>query len=458
LRFPLFISLLVVVPLMAQSQDELVWLTSDFTTGGFALQQAGECATEELWVDVAGDAVVRSQNGYIFILNRFGYDNITVLSASNPQEVLAQFSTGNGSNPQDILIIAGQKAYVTVLQRAEVLIVNFLEGEITGQIDLSSFADDADGIPEATHLIPDGDHVLVICQRLDQTTELWDPAGPGCLAVIDTATDTVVDANLTTPEVDPVWLPFGNPTSWARTLTTLLVTCVGNWSLYDDGALLAVDPDGESAPVSLVVENEAGGNLYEVAATVNAVYVAVSYADWTYAVFPYYSAPDVLGQALGGTSGGYIPDLVAHETVLYIADQGTFAEPELAGLILFDADIDSFICGPVTTGLPPSSGAAVQPFDSDENPLVSRDLKLARIWPNPAQQLVRVELTSLESDGMHVSLYDLTGHMVSKKSSSNHTTVMPLNHTTGRSCAPGSYVLRVEAVGAVEDHSLVIRR
>jgi hypothetical protein len=233
---------------------------------------------------------------------------------------------------------------------------------------------------------------------------------------------------------------------------------VGNWSLYDDGALVAIDPIGETPPETLVTESTANGNIYEVASIVNAVYVAVSYPDWSYAALPYYLDPGTLGQALFGTSGGYIPDLVAHETVLYIADQGTFAEPELAGLILVDADIDSFICGPVATGLPPSSGAAVQPFGSDENQLIPTDLKLARIWPNPAQHLVRVELSLLERVGMHVSLYDLTGHMVGKKSSSEHTIVMPLNDTTGRACAPGSYILRVEAVGAVEDYSLVIRR
>jgi hypothetical protein len=458
LRFPLFISFLFVTTLSAYGQDELAWLTTDFTTGGFVLQHPGECETTELDVEVAGDAVVRSQNGYIFVINRYGYDNITVLSASNPEEVLVQFSTGNGSNPQDILIVEGQKAYVTILQSPEVLIVDFLAGEITGQIDLSAFADEADGIPEATHVIPDQDHILVMCQRLDQTTDFWDPAGPGCLAVIDPASDSVVDVDPSSPGVDPIWLPFGNPTSWARTLTSLLVTCVGNWSLYDDGALVAIDPIGETAPETLVTESTANGNIYEVASIVNAVYVAISYPDWSYAALPYYLDPGTLGQALFGTSGGYIPDLLAHQAVLYIADQGTSAEPELAGLILVDADIDSFICGPVTTGLPPSSGAAVQPFGSDENPFVPRDLKLARIWPNPAQQLVRVELTSLERDGMHVSLYDLTGRMVGKKSSSEHTTVMRLNDTTGRSCAPGSYILRVEAVGAVEDHSLVIRR
>ena len=457
MRFPLFISLLVISTITAFCQDELVWLTSDFTTGGFALQQAGECETEELWVDVAGDAVVRSQNGYIFILNRFGFDNVTVLSATDPQEVLAQFSTGNGSNPQDILIIEGQKAYVTVLQRSEMLVVDFLAGEITDQIDLSVFADDADGIPEATHLIPLGDQVLVMCQRLDQTTELWDPAGPGCLAVIDAVNDAVVDANPSTAEVDPIWLTFGNPTSWARTLTSLLVTCVGNWSLYDDGALLLVDPTGQTIPVSFVIEPDVNGNLYEVAATANAVYVAVSYADWTCAVLPYYSEPGTVGQALSGTSGGYIPDMVADGPILYIADQGTFAAPELAGLILVDADTDSFVCGPVETGLPPSSGAVVRPLGSIDDPLSEKDLKLARVWPNPAEASVNVELIVPHNGDVDVSLYDVAGHLVTSQDVAEHTQVLSLKNGLNRACSPGLYILRVRASNRIEDHSLIVR-
>lgn len=457
MRFPLFISLLFITTLTAFCQDQLVWLTSDFTTGGFVLQQAGECETEELWIDVAGDAVVRSQNGYIFVLNRFGYDNVTVLSASNPEAVLAQFSTGNGSNPQDILIIEDQKAYVTVLQSAEMLIVDFLTGEIIGEIDLSQFADEADGKPEAAHMIPHAGHVLVMCQRLDQTTQLWDPAGPGCLVMIDPASDSVVDVDPSTPEVDPIWLPCANPTSWAKTLTSLLVTCVGNWSLYDDGGLLAVDPTGQTAPVSLITEIDANGNLYEVAAIGNVVYVAVSYVDWTYSVFPYYSDPGTLGQSLNGTSGGYVPDMVADGGILYIADQGTFAAPELAGLILVDADTDSFICGPVSTGLPPASGAVVQLLGSNDNPFSEPPFMLVKFRPNPAQHSVNLELLVNDHVTVDASLFDVAGRLVAGERFSGHSGVLPLFDTAGQPCPPGSYILRVQAAGRVEDHSLVIR-
>ena len=457
MRCPLFIPLLVITACPAFAEDELVWLTSDFTTGGLVLQQAEECETSELSVEVAGDAAVRSQDGYIFVLNRFGYDNVTVLSASDPEDVLAQFSTGNGSNPQDILIIEGHKAYVAALQRTHLLIVDFAAGEITGQIDLSSFADTADGIPEAVHLIPAGDHVLVMCQRLDQTTAYWDPAGPGCLAMIDPETDAVVDANPATPDVDPIWLPCPNPTSWARTSAALLVACVGNWGLYDDGGLVGVDPTGLTPAAVAITETEAGGNLYEAAATGNSVHVVVSYPDWSYGVLPFDPGAGVLGDRLSGTSGGYVPDMVAHEGILYVADQGTSSSPELAGILLVDAAADTLICGPVQTGLPPASGAVVKPLDSPVSPLPEHAFTLVRCWPNPARHSVSLAHLGDDPGSLRITLYDLCGRELVQLDMEESRALLPLSDAAGRAYPAGSYILRARAEGMVEDHALIIR-
>ena len=51
-------------------------------------------------------------SGLIYVINRFGQDNIQVIDPGNHFATVKQFSTGNGSNPQDIAFLSATKAYV----------------------------------------------------------------------------------------------------------------------------------------------------------------------------------------------------------------------------------------------------------------------------------------------------------------------------------------------------------
>ena len=109
-----------------------------------------------------------------------------------------QCSTGNGTNPHDIAFADDDKAYVTLFEERELLIVNprapaGLQRTSCAARSISAPLADADGIPDMDLMAVVGDRLYVALQRLDINTVLRLPADNGALAVIDTATDTLID-------------------------------------------------------------------------------------------------------------------------------------------------------------------------------------------------------------------------------------------------------------------------
>jgi hypothetical protein len=156
--------------------------------------------TLEASVNVAlteDDATIRWGNGQIWVLNRFGYDNVMILRGTDyglvKQFTLKRFD-GDSCNPQDIVILSATKAYVSCLQHENLLVVDPTRdgSEVVGGVDLSSLAD-ADGWPEPTFMRQVGDEVIVAIERIDQSGS-YAPVAPSRIAVVDPATDTLVDS------------------------------------------------------------------------------------------------------------------------------------------------------------------------------------------------------------------------------------------------------------------------
>ena len=160
---------------------------------------------------IHSDAVGHYHDGRVYVVNRLGQDNILVLDEADLRTPVAQFSVGNGANPHDIEIVAPDKAYVTLYDRAVLLIVDPRDGAELGQIDLSAFAD-ADGRPEVSQIVRIGERLYLSCQRLDRDGG-WGPAGVSYLILVDIATDTLVDADPDAEGVQGIALSAPNPNS-----------------------------------------------------------------------------------------------------------------------------------------------------------------------------------------------------------------------------------------------------
>jgi DNA-binding beta-propeller fold protein YncE len=136
---------------------------------------------------ITTDAVFRLEPDALYVVNRFGFDNVVVLDPST-LAVRKQFSTGSGSNPQDVAAAAANRVYVPLYQTGEVLIADPTQpdgAEVVGTIDLKSL--DADPSPTAAVLV--GDELLVSLAFIDPAT--YAPKRDAQVAVIDTASAMV---------------------------------------------------------------------------------------------------------------------------------------------------------------------------------------------------------------------------------------------------------------------------
>jgi len=151
---------------------------------------------------------------HIWVINRLGFDNIQVLSPQHNFTTVSQFSVGNGANPQDILVLSPDKAYVTRYETpySDVLIVHPTRGTALGKIPLSRFASNPDQLPRPAAMLRAGDHAFIALQNLDAFYN-WgaNDMETGRLVVVNVDTDEVVDADTATPELDPIVLETRNP-------------------------------------------------------------------------------------------------------------------------------------------------------------------------------------------------------------------------------------------------------
>src|SRR2546428_6156243 len=160
-------------------------LTTDFHTGSLSAVDLDTRAVTKDVASVHSDAVERWYGGLLYVVNRFGQDNVQVIDPAQGYLTVRQFSTGNGSNPQDICLVSPTKAYVTRYELSDLLIVNPSNGASLGVIPLGAFAD-ADGIPEMARMVRVDNRVFVAIRRLDRSRG-YHPTAKSLVAVMAAA-------------------------------------------------------------------------------------------------------------------------------------------------------------------------------------------------------------------------------------------------------------------------------
>lgn len=247
-------------------------ITSDYQDGSWALIDMQELRAHTGFARISPDAVCRYDpvTRIPFIVSRMGADAVEVLDPEQGWNVVSEYSVGAGSNPQDIAVVATERAYVPRYAESDLLVIHPTQGTTLGTVDLGSYAD-ADGIPEMAYsLVHDGE-VFVALQRLTD----FQPTDHSSLAVIDGASggvERVVRLSATDPFA---------PLRWVPDLGHIAVSQAGLFGELDGGLeLLAPDATG---PAGLAITEEAlGGDLVD-AVVVDAhrgyAVIAVSRAD-----------------------------------------------------------------------------------------------------------------------------------------------------------------------------------
>ena len=335
--------------------DDLVLLTTtDFSSGSLATVDPATYSASVDLLNVHGDAVVRTYQGKVYVVNRKGQDNVLVLDPSDLTHPLLQFSVGNGANPQDIAFVSETKAYIPRLESTHMLVVNPTTGDSLGAIDLS-FAADADGFPEAAFAVVHDGFVFVTCQRLDQNN-FFAPTDASRIAVVDVAADTVVDMSSEEDGIQAIVFEGRNPFAQVLVGDKLYLSCVGSFFDPADGGIEVVDlKEGKTAGL-VMGEAVLGGNVGALAmASADSGYVVVSDSDFVNTIKGFDLGSKVVSAPLTGNSGGFIPEIAVSNGRLYVSDQGSFTDPASVGFRVYDTASNALIAGPISTGLPPNS-------------------------------------------------------------------------------------------------------
>lgn len=337
--------------------DTAVVFNSDWMVGNLSTIALADPATAQLAriTTDGGDAVVRSFGNRIYVINRFGADTIQTIRPSD-FAVIADFSVGAGSNPQDIAVVSDAKAYVSRLDAQndaantdDILIVNPLTGETLGSIDLTPYtADDGDRLARATQMVLVDGRLYVCVQDL---TSAYAVDARGKIAVIDVATDEVLEILELAGRnpSDITWSPLTEKFYVANTASYNPFPVIDTSTPYGGIEVFRLE-EGAYVNEGIVVADEAlGGGVAEMRLasaelgfTITNSMTVAAFNPTTYAVVDtnVYVSPAM-----------YLPDVsIDQDGRLLVAEQD-FANP---GIIFVNAD-GAVIAGPTAVGSAPVS-------------------------------------------------------------------------------------------------------
>ncbi len=445
---------LLLLAAASSAQSGLFVITTDYSTGSTAFLAADAEEAEVNLLGIHSDAVGHYHDGRVYVVNRLGQDNILVLDAMDLRTPLAQFSVGNGTNPHDIEIVAPGKAYVTLYDRASLLVVDPRDGAELGEIDLSAFAD-ADGLPEVSQIVRIGERLYLSCQRLDRDGG-WEPADVSYLIVVDIATDTLVDVDPDAEGVQGIRLSAANPNGMAVTGEQIAVGVVVNFGDRSGGVEIVDTAANRSLGLALSEEDLGGDITSMVLVGPDRGYAVVADENFANSVRSFDLSSGSVGAPLENISGGFIPDLAADGDRLIVADRGSFSDPASAGLKFYDAATGAFLRGPIATGLPPSSivvlsDATVPTAVEEAAARLPQIFALEAAWPNPFNASVQIPFGVREADTrVALTVHDVLGRTIRTLTSGPVAAGRHVLHWDGRDAGGepvgnGAYLVQLRA-------------
>jgi len=461
LKFKGILLAALLVPAAAGGSEFAFVTTTDYETGSSAvIRFDGSWTTEIDAASIHGDAISRWYDGLVYVVNRENGDNIQILDPAAGFSTLRQFSTGNGTNPQDIAFVGGTKAYITLYDANHLLIMDTVTGAQLGTVDLSAFAD-GDGLCENSRLCVAGDYLYVTIQRIDRNY-WWGPVGDSYVAVVDCETDALVDADPSTPGIQAIRLQGTNPYSdivYDAASERLYVSCVGWWAV-NDGGVEIINPATLASEGFLLTEAAAGGDIFDFDFSGGGKgYAVVANSSFFTELISFDRTSGTKIATIYAPGAWVINDIgIAPSGELFLADQ-TVLDP---GIRIYETSDDNEITeGPIDTGLPPYHISFSLPdVTGVEIPTFAG---LRTIHPNPFNPSTTIEYSVAAAGRVRMEIYDATGRQVrtlidGPHGPGNYRASWDGANDDGSPAGSGVYFLRFSSGDAVSSRKLVLLR
>ncbi len=206
---------------------------TDSTLGLMERMSIKTCKINDMGTPIYSDIVIRSFDGFVYLLERNGADNLVKYDPSKKGEdaFLYRKKLGKNWNPYDIEFVDERKAYVTNHNEPEITVLDPSTGTFLNHIDISDYTympDNNNSSPYATDLQFAESYLYVLLQRSNG----FIPGAPGLILKINIYRDSIVDT---------IPLKFQNSYAMSYANGALYITSPGSIFSQNDGGIEMVD-------------------------------------------------------------------------------------------------------------------------------------------------------------------------------------------------------------------------
>lgn len=245
-------------------------LQSDYTTGllEWMSEDSNQISSANLVVNQ--DAAIKSYGKYIYILEKYGVDNVLKFDPSKTgmSAVLYQTKLGTNWNPVDMEFVSEKKAYIANQNEAKITVFDPTDNKVLTQIDISkyTFNPDSNKSPYASALQLVGSDLYVLLQRRDG----YVPGISSLLLRISTTTHEVIDT---------ISLQFKNGYDMAYANGSLIISNPGDPFSVDRGGIEKVDLATKEV-TTILEESTLGGSPNEIIHKEGSRFYITNYIGW----------------------------------------------------------------------------------------------------------------------------------------------------------------------------------
>jgi hypothetical protein len=341
-----------------QKRDLIVATTvsASFASGNMGAFDVTDNTAYKNLLQVHSDTKVTTYNGSIYVLEKWGKDNVIKITGSiiKDSAIAYQVGIGQAVNISDMAFVNDTKAYITQNLDSTLVVFNPATGVIVKKVSLSQFntyvgTDSAAPIPYMNNVLVHNGKTYVSCQRLkkDKNSNALLPADTSLVAILSTVTDEVIGS---------VKLNKKNPNAMDISGEKLYVVCTGSYFDTTDGAIECIDLVNGATSGIVAEESAFSGSISGIiAVSQSKAYVSVVKlpSSWT----DYYTQLVELNLATGAV-GVAIQDIknafggLAYDgKYLYVGERAL----DGPGIIVVDPVTNKKVSGPFDLGLPPYS-------------------------------------------------------------------------------------------------------